>query len=149
MRDFTYFQESEPVSTSEAPTFKGLWIHYPDNPQASSHNFLYGKNSRSYAFELENQELQFAGREFGVVEFGEHREDSFDCDVLIPHGGDYYEERDVLRKFAESRTTVVARDNRGHVVFGVIGSLSETYEDEGSGFGFEVVRVHQDVWEII
>lgn len=147
-RTFTYFQDSDSVS-SDTVTFKGLWVHYPENAQASSHNFLYGKNARSYDIELENSEMEFAGREFRVVEFGEHRTDDFDCEVVIPHGSDYNEERDALRDFATSRTTVVVRDNRGHVVFGVISDLSESHEDEGSGFSFTVLRVHREVWEIL
>lgn len=148
-RTFTYFQDSAAASTSTAPTFKGLWIHYPENAQATSTNFLYGKNARSYEMELENTELRFAGREFRVVEFGEHRDDSFSCTVKIPHGPSYYSERDDLREFAASRSTVVVRDNRGHVVFGVIAGLAESYEDDGSDFTFEVLRVHRETWEII
>lgn len=129
--------------------FKGLWIHFPESAQASSHNFLYGKNARSYGIELESTDLLFAGREFGVVEFGEHRTDSFDCDVKIPHGPDYYDERDHLRRFANSRTTVTVRDNRGHVIFGVITGCEEAHQDDGSDFSFSVQRVHRETWEII
>lgn len=146
---FTYFQDSTAVTTPTPPTFKGLWLHYPSNAQATSTNFLYGKNERSHETELENTELKFAGREFRVVEFGEHRDDSFSCGVKIPHGPNYYAERDALRLFANSRTTVVARDNRGHVVFGAITGLSESHDDDGSMFTFEVLRVHREIWEII
>lgn len=146
---FTYFQDSSAASTTTAPTFKGLWVHYPENAQATSTNFLYGKNARSYEMEVENTEMRFAGREFRVIEFGEHRDDVFDCSVLIPHGPDYYAERDELRSFAMSRSTVVVRDNRGHVIFGSITGLSESHEDEGSVFTFEVLRVHREIWEII
>lgn len=149
MRNFTYFEDSPVEATPIPPTFEGLWIHYPTTPQASSRNFRFGKNARSYEFDIESSEMTFAGREFNVVEFGEHREDSFDCKVLIPHGPAYNEERDILRSFASSRATVVVRDNRGHVVFGAISSLSESHVHEGSDFTFTVNRVHREIWEII
>lgn len=147
MTDISY-NESEPVSGGPA-LFDGVWIHLPGNEQLTSHNFLYGRDARSYSMEVPSTAMDFAGRTFQVVEFGEHQSDEFNVSLMIPHGPDYYSERDALREFLTLKSVVVVRDNRGHVIFGTIGSLDEDHESEGSVFAFSVVRVHQEVTEIL
>lgn len=137
-----------PVEPADPVVLVGVWIHDPDAPQETSSNFVYGKDSRSYDIEVESNTIQLAGREFGVTNFGERREDSFSVDVLIPHGPSYNEDRDLLRELILARKTMVFRDNRGVVVFGTTDSLSESYESEGSGFSFEVTRVHKEIFEV-
>jgi hypothetical protein len=140
--NLTTFTESSVVSAPVAE-FQGLWIHDPDNAQLSSHQFLYGRDLRSYSMEFGGTDMVFAGRKFKVVEFGEHQEDVFSCGVKIPHGPDYYTERRELREFAAMKETLCVRDNRGHVIFGAIKSLSEEHASDGSDFSFEVERVNR------
>lgn len=136
------------TEVADAVYLVGLWIHDPDSPQSTSTNFLYGKNSRGYDVSLSGGTLVLAGREFGVTNFGEHREDTFSVTVKIPHGPDYNEQRELLRSLVLSRKTMVFRDNRSVVVFGTCGSLSEGYESDGSDFSFEVNRVHKEIFEV-
>lgn len=139
----TSFSDSIPVYSDPA-LFAGLWLHYPDDPQGSSTQFLIGRDLRSYNINVGGRQMTLAGREFPVSEFGEHRNDQFSVQVIIPHGPTYYSDREALREFSVSKRTVVARDNRGVVIFGTIGELDEDHRSEGSGFSFDVTRVHRE-----
>lgn len=143
---FSSYSDSLPVFGDPA-IFTGLWLHFPDDPAASSTNFKIGRNLRSYSSDVGGRKLVLAGRVFPVVEFGEHAEDVFNVGVIIPHGPTYDSDRIDLREFAASKRTVVARDNRGVVIFGTIHSLDEDHIAEGSSFTFEVNRVHrEEIW---
>lgn len=143
MTTFESYTDSVLVN-ADAAQFTGLWLHFPEDPQASSSNFIYGRDLRSYNINVGGRQLVLAGRKFQVTEFGEHQADQFDVSVIIPHGPSYDAERNLLRSFATSKRTVVARDNRGTVVFGAISDLSEDHQSEGSSFSFEVNRVHRE-----
>jgi len=140
------FTDSVTVS-ADAARFTGLWLHFPEDPQGTSTNFIYGRDLRSYSIDVGGKQLVLAGRKFQVTEFGEHQTDKFEVTVIIPHGPNYDSERRALRSFVTSKRTVVARDNRGTVVFGSISNLSEEHQSEGSSFGFEVNRIHrEEIW---
>lgn len=147
MQELQWFNDSE-VVVSAPVRLVGLWVHDPDNADQTSTNFLYGKDARSVAIELSSEMTSFAGREFGVTEFGEHRNDSLSVSVTIPHGPDYNSEREQLRFLVLGRRTMCYRDNRGVVMFGTVGSLGEDQESHGSVFGFEVNRVHRETFEV-
>lgn len=140
---FTSFSDSVPAF-SDTVQFRGLWMHFPDNPRESSVNFLYGKDLRSYEIDVGGSQLVLAGRKFPVSEFGEHQKDLFKVQVVIPHGPEYEDHRQALREFATSKQTLVARDNRGVVLHGSMSSLSEDHQKEGSAFSFDVKRVHRE-----
>lgn len=142
-RDLETFSDSVVVSSDPA-RFAGLWIHFPEDPEGSSTNFLHGRDMRSYGIDVGGKQLVLAGRRFPVTEYGEHQSDQFEVTVVVPHGPNYDFERQNLRDFAESKKTVVARDNRGVVVFGTISGLSEDYVSQGSTFNFNVARVHRE-----
>ena len=130
--------------TSDPARFAGLWLHFPEDPEGSSTNFLHGRDMRSYGIDVGGKQLVLAGRKFPITEYGEHQSDEFEVSVVVPHGPNYDFERQDLRDFAESKRTVVARDNRGVVVFGAISALAEDYASEGSTFSFRVTRVHRE-----
>lgn len=137
------YTDSITVNT-DAARFTGLWLHFPEDPAGTSSNFIYGRDLRSYSIDVGGKQIVLAGREFMITEFGEHRADEFEVQVIIPHGPNYDTERQLIRSFAASKRTVVARDNRGTVVFGSISNLSEDHQSEGSSFGFQVNRVHRE-----
>jgi hypothetical protein len=136
------------VVFSDTVHFSGLWLHFPEDPQATTTNFLYGRDVRSYDINVGGKQLVLAGRKFGVTEFGEHQEDAFKVTVIVPHGPEYESQRIELREFASSKRTVVARDNRGVVMHGSISSLTENHESQGSSFSFDVNRVHREEYRV-
>jgi hypothetical protein len=147
MQELQWSTDSD-VMISDPVNLVGLWVHDPDNAEQTSTNFLYGKDARSVSIELNNERLVFAGREFGITEFGEHRDDTFAVSVTIPHGPSYNEDRETLRYLVLGRKTMCYRDNRGVVMFGTVGTLGEDQESHGSVFSFEVNRVHREVFEV-
>lgn len=147
MEELQWLNDSE-VVVSDPVRLVGLWVHDPDDDHQTSTQFLYGRDTRSYGIELTSEHKKFAGREFGVTEFGEHRDDSFSVGVVIPHGPNYNEERALLRERVLSHKTMCFRDNRGVVIFGTVGSLEEDQVSHGSDFSFEVARVHREVFEV-
>ena len=135
------------VVYGDPAVFQGLWLHFPEDPENTSIGFKIGRNLRSYSMDVGGRSMVLAGRTFPVVEFGEHADDTFGVAVIIPHGPTYDSDRNDLRAFANSKRTVVARDNRGVVIFGTIHSLDEDHIAEGSSFTFEVKRVHrEEIW---
>lgn len=147
MKELEWFNDSE-VTLASPVRLVGLWIHDPDNASQSSTQFMYGKDSRSYNIDIGGSTMVFAGREFPVTEFGEHRNDTFSVDVIIPHGPEYHSDREMLRNMVITRKTMCFRDNRGVVVYGTVGSLGEDHESHGSSFSFEVTRVHREIFEV-
>lgn len=147
MIELEHFNDSD-VVVAEPVHLVGLWIHDPINPNQTSTQFKYGKDSRSYSIDIGGSSMFFAGREFPVTEFGEHRNDSYSVSVTIPHGPQYHAERELLRNTVLTRRTMCFRDNRGVVVYGTVGDLGEDHESHGSDFSFEVTRVHREIFEV-
>lgn len=147
MEELQWLNDSE-IVVSDPVRLVGLWVHDPDNADQTSTQFMYGKDARGYDIELTSEHMQFAGREFGVTEFGEHRNDSFSVSVTVPHGPTYNSDRATLREMVLARKTMCYRDNRGVVIFGTASGLGEAQESHGSVFDFEVTRVHQEIFEV-
>jgi hypothetical protein len=143
MASFTFFSDSSVVTGG--PLFlQGLWIHNPDDPRNTVHNFLYGRDLRSYSRDMGGREQFFAGRRFPVVDFGEHDSDEYSVSLQVLHGPSYDEERELMRSLSRSKRTLVFRDNRGRAVFGTISSLSEEDASWGTEFSFTVTRVDRE-----
>lgn len=147
MKELEHYNDSE-VVLADPVRLEGLWIHDPINPSQTSVQFRYGKDSRGYSIDVGGSTHFFAGREFPVSEFGEHRSDSYSVKVVIPHGPTYHADREALRNTVLTRRTMCFRDNRGVVVYGTVGSLGEDHESHGSVFSFDVTRVHREVFEV-
>lgn len=147
MEELQWLNDSE-VVVSDPVRLVGLWVHDPDNADQTSTQFMYGRDTRGYDIALTSEYMNFAGREFGVTEFGEHRNDGFSVGVVIPHGPDYNRDRAKLKEMVLCRKTMCYRDNRGVVIFGTASGLSEEQVSHGSDFSFEVIRVHQEIFEV-
>lgn len=147
MDDLLNYNDSD-VVVPDPVYLIGLWLHDPDDPTGTSLNYQIGRDMRSYSAEVGGAQLVFAGREFPVTDFGEHRSDTFSIGLIIPNGDTYNEERRLLSELVLSRKTIVARDNRGVVIYGTVGDLPEEHESQGSSYSFEVTRVHRETFEV-
>lgn len=147
MQALENFNDSE-VVVAVPVRLVGLWIHDPIDPNQTSTQFMYGKDARGYSIDIGGSTMLFAGREFPVTEFGEHRNDTYSVKVMIPHGPEYHSDREMLRDMVLTRRTMCFRDNRGVVVYGTVGSLDEDHASAGSDFSFEVTRVHREIFEV-
>src|SRR5690606_40024069 len=77
---FIHFSESD-VETTNALQLEGVWIHDPDDPEGTIHQFRFGRNNKSSSIDIGGKEQVFAGRRFPVYDFGEHQKDSVTVSV--------------------------------------------------------------------
>lgn len=145
--EFIHFSESS-VETTDALQLEGVWIHDPDDPEGTLHQFRFGRNNKSSSIDIGGREQIFAGRTFPVFDFGEHEKYSISVTVQVLHGPDYDLERRIARKFAKSKKTLYFRDNRGRSVPGVMLGFSEKDDDYGTEFSFTFERVDEEVIEV-
>lgn len=129
------------------PFFQGVYLHLPTDPEGTLVNFLYWDGGRSEEFSVAAESLQFAGREFPVMDFGTSGEDSVGVAILVPSGPDHDDDLDLLRSMLNARTVVCYRDNRSRKVFGAIVGYTFSDVREGTKADFTVRRV--DYTEVV
>jgi len=131
--------------TAEASlTLQGVWIHDPQDPEGTIQQYLYGKASKSSSIDTMQNGLIFTGRQFPVFEYGEHQEDQYDVTIHVPFDTSWMDSVQSLQDFAESRTTVCFRDNRGRRMFGSIFGYKEDDTDAGTNVSFTLSRADYD-----
>lgn len=143
--DGTTTQADEEVTATLA--LLGLWIHDPTDPSDvvdSVRQYTYGGAAKSLGIDTLGVSSHYVGRTDPVVDYGEHQDEQFSVSLQIPHGTDWLTEGAELQNFAESRTTLCTRDNRGRRIFGVIEGYSENDQDWGTAVSFTVRRVSYD-----
>jgi len=118
----------------------GVWVHDPLDPQDTARQFLYGAASRSLGVQVEQEGQSYAGRTFPVYDFGEHQGDSFSVRMDVPHGPLWAADVAALLAFAETRSTLCVRDNRGRMVVGALDGYQESDTDFGTQVSFAVNR---------
>ena len=144
---FIHFSESD-VETTNALQLEGVWIHDPEDPEGTIHQFRFGRNNKSSSIDIGGKEQVFAGRRFPVYDFGEHQKDSVTVSVDVLHGPTYDIDRQIMRDFAEAKKTLFFRDNRGRALPGVMLGFSEKDEDFGTSFSFTIERVDEEIIEV-
>lgn len=139
MSRYTFFSDSDPAATQLE--LEGVWLHLPSNPAATVRQYRFGKAARSSSIEIGGTVMVFAGRRWPVTEYGEHQEDEYSINVQIPNGETYRADLDGLRQFAEAKTAMVLRDNRGRAAHGTMAGYSEDDQEWGSEVSFTFHRV--------
>ncbi|HEY3689653.1 MAG TPA: hypothetical protein VGL46_05045 [Pseudonocardiaceae bacterium] len=124
--------------------FQGVWIHDPADPIDTVRQFVYGKATRSATIALETQGHNYAGRVYPVYDYGDYQNDQFPVSLDVPFGATWAADIAALQTFAEYRQTLVIRDNRGRVLYGVMTAYSEKDEEWGTTVSFTFIRVDQD-----
>lgn len=122
----------------------GVWVHDPLDPEGTVRQFLYAKSARASTVDTMGSASFYAGRQFQVVEYGEHQDDVFAVRMNVPHGTDWAADLAALTVFAEARRTLCFRDGRGRLFFGAVAGYQETDEDWGTAVSFTVTRVDYD-----
>ena len=128
-------------SGSETLTLQGVWLHDPLDAVGTARQYPYGKSSRSEAIDVPVQELQFAGRTYPVVEYGESQDDTWTVKIQIPHGLTWSDQVEALRDFAATRRTLVFRDNRGRAAYCSLTGYRGVDVDEGTEATINLRRV--------
>lgn len=127
--------------TSGTLTLQGVWIHDPLDAQGTVRQYPYGRSARSGSLDVDSKALQFVGRIYPVVEFGEQGSQTFSVPVLIPFGPTWAADCAALEDFATARRTLVFRDNRGRAVYCSLSGLRITDNDQGTLMTFMITRV--------
>lgn len=130
-----------PSSTITAPTLAGIWLHSVADPAGTEVAYPYQASNRAETLTVQAYPLQFIGRTFAVVEYGEQEAQSMKLGLMVPwsdsHDGDVAQ----VRSYARGRATLVYRDNRGRLAFGAIpGDVAISDERDGSVVAFEFFR---------
>lgn len=129
----------DPVTASVA--FSGLWVHDPDDPEATITQYRYGRAQRSLGVAVTQETTHFVGRVQPVTDFGEHQTDTFDVTIDVPFGTDYRPARASLRAWAEARRAVVVRDNRGRMQLSTLDGHDESDTEWGGQVSLTATRV--------
>lgn len=124
--------------------FQGVWIHDPTDPQGTVRQFLYGKATRSAAISLEVAGHNYAGRVFPVYDYGDYEDNKLTVALDVPFGDTWAADIAALQVFAETRQTLVLRDNRGRAFHGVMEGYQEKDEESGTTVSFTFTRVDED-----
>lgn len=138
---------SDSAVTTGSVTFQGVRLHDPLDAESTIRAYRYGANQRSDNVSIPATALQYAGRTYPVIDYGDHQEHSVTTVVDVPHGPTWRDNVNELILFAESRRTLAFRDNRGRVVFGGIFSVRVEDVASGSRVTFTVQRIDYDSGE--
>lgn len=125
---------SDPATVTA--TFDGVWLHDPDDPAGTLHNFRYGRSSRAGSLEVAAQDNQYAGRVYPVTDFGPHEREQVQVEATSVDPADL----DALRRFIRARKPAYYRDNRGRAFLGRLTAGSDRDENHGSTLSFTVSR---------
>jgi hypothetical protein len=141
--------ESVPVEI-EVPTLTGVWIHDVDDPAGTIRQYAYGAKDRTESISVRATVMEFDGRTYPVVDFGEQQGQRVELSVQIPFGTDAFtsaEWRDSLNSllsFAQLRKTICYRDGRGRRLFGVMIGCKNSDDTTGTTVQISVDRVDYD-----
>lgn len=131
-----------PSSTITAPTLSGVWLHSVADPAGTETPYLYQSANRAEALQVQGIPLQFIGRTFTVIEYGDQEAQAMKLGIMVPWSDTHDTDVEQVRQFARSRATVVYRDNRGRLIFGAIpGEVGISDERDGTIATFDLNRV--------
>lgn len=142
------YSDSDTVTTSTS-LYPGVWLHDPLDPEGTLVRFAYGKNGRSSSIDTLGEGNLYAGREYPVVDFGEHTSEKVSVTIEIPDGTDAAASLAALDEFARSKRTLFYRDNRGRAFYATLSGYTRSDASWGTGVSFEAARVHYSVTEVV
>jgi hypothetical protein len=129
------------IVTMLGPALQGVYIHDPNDPVDTLHNFLYNSSLTVENIAVATNQLVFAGRAYPVAEFSENNTQTVDLSLTIPWSDTWQEECDIVRAYATFRGTLTFRDGRGRLLYGIVQSVRLTDRKEGTIVTFNVQRV--------
>jgi len=129
-------QASSAVYTATAPTLEGVWVHDPAFAEVTISQYPYGNVGRSEGISVESAELRFIGRALPVYDMGGFESQNLSIDIMVPAGPDEQDQVDWFRTAVRNRRTLCYRDNRGRIVYGILGSIDFEDQREGTSVSF-------------
>jgi hypothetical protein len=131
-----------PSSVITAPLLAGIWLHSTADPAGTENPYPYQSATRTEALQVEAYPLQFVGRTFPVIEYGEQEQQTMKLGLMVPWSDTHDEDVAQVRGYARGRATLCYRDNRSRLIFGAIpGEVDVSDEANGSIITFDLMRV--------
>jgi hypothetical protein len=130
-------------STSQsavASTLLGAWIHDVTDPAGTLVQYLYTGSGRTETIGVDGTAMDTIGRSYPIVEFGIAENSTLDLSFQIPYedNENIQDAVDHFRDLVNNRNTLVYRDNRGRLVYGVVTDLTITDEKWGQSVSFKL-----------
>lgn len=124
----------------------GVWIFDPEvGAESSVRVYLYGSSQREDSLDAMGAPGYYAGREFPVMDYGEHSSISVSVTVDIPRGESYFQDLEDLIAFAASKRTLHYRDNRGRSMYVTLDGMRRKDTSWGTQVSFTATRAHRDI----
>lgn len=94
-------------------SFRGVWLHSVDDPEATAWHFVYDGDERSTDESVDMTLLQFAGRDRPVVEYGTGGQRSLTANLALDATAD----KPALETLIRARCALCYRDGRQRKMF--------------------------------
>jgi hypothetical protein len=140
------YTDSDPAEVTL--TLSGVWLHDPLDAEGSTASFPYGRATREHGIDPGGTATHYAGREYAVMEYGEHTAEALSVAIHVPNGPDFGTQLAGLEDFERSRRALWLRDNRGRSFAGVMNGFKIKDERWGATVAFTFDRVHYAVTEV-
>lgn len=129
-------ESTSTVYTTVAPKLMGVWLHDPQDPSDTITQFPYGNIGRTEGLSVASKAISYVGRALPVYDMGEFETQELGINIIIPSGSDEQDLVEWFRRAVRSRRVLCYRDNRGRLVYGIIGEISFTDVREGTSVQF-------------
>ena len=129
------------IATISGPGLQGVYIHDPDDPEGTLHQFFYAPSGKTEQAEIASELLEFAGRIRPVAEFGEVQTETLDVEFTVPFDDSWASEVEQARSTWQAFKTYAYRDNRGRTWYGVLRNIKYQDEEHGTTVSFTFERV--------
>ena len=133
-------QSASAIGNIVVTSFKGVYIHDPDDPAGTITHFLYGNLTRKSDVSVSATSMKFVGRTSPVFDFGDNEEENVSATFDVPFGDEWLSGVSYLQNLVRGRDVFCYRDNRGRVIFGVAGGVGVSDQRWGSAVGMTVER---------
>jgi hypothetical protein len=140
------YSDSAPAEGSIV--LRGVWLHDPADPEGTVENYLYGGPVSETSIDTMPAASHYAGRTYGVTDFGEHEDEGVIVTIHVPHGATRQAEVGALTVWARARRTVWFRDGRGRSLPGTLSGFKVSDQRWGSAVSFTIARVDYALEEV-
>jgi len=126
MEENNLVQSDYSTTVQSGITFYRIWMHLVADPAGTIYQFIYDGAGRDDSYDKVPTILQFTGRQYGQVYFGETVERTINANVQLPD----LASSAALTKLDRGDSLIIFRDGRGRRVKGL---LSVKFSDEMYG----------------
>lgn len=132
---------SDSAVASATLELSGVWLHDPLDPEGTAINYPYGGARGRLNSDTLQEATYYAGREFPVLDIGQHRSVSVQATVHVENGPEWLTRINRLREVPSLRRALVYRDGRSRNLTGALSGLTEQDQAWGSEVSFTFTQM--------